>query len=151
MRSPFLQSQSVSFVPMTCPSALRSGCTLTCFISTVEQPPAARPSARMVIVVAIRIFFPFQWPPRPPNGRTVRSPSIGRKAIIPAHKSLKRSYIPTLGTPDTNRTCDLPLRRGMLYPLSYRGVGAILLGAAILTAQAQPQAWAWDDGTVPYV
>ena len=27
------------------------------------------------------------------------------------------------GTPDTNRTCDLPLRRGLLYPLSYRGVG----------------------------
>ena len=26
-----------------------------------------------------------------------------------------------LGTPDTNRTCDLPLRRGLLYPLSYRG------------------------------
>jgi hypothetical protein len=28
------------------------------------------------------------------------------------------------GTPDTNRTCDLPLRRGLLYPLSYRGVGS---------------------------
>jgi hypothetical protein len=27
-----------------------------------------------------------------------------------------------VGTPDTNRTCDLPLRRGLLYPLSYRGV-----------------------------
>ena len=27
------------------------------------------------------------------------------------------------GTPDTNRTCDLSLRRGLLYPLSYRGVG----------------------------
>src|SRR4029078_3408158 len=26
------------------------------------------------------------------------------------------------GAPDTNRTCDLPLRRGLLYPLSYRGV-----------------------------
>src|SRR3954464_4827348 len=25
------------------------------------------------------------------------------------------------GTPDTNRTCDLSLRRGPLYPLSYRG------------------------------
>lgn len=24
--------------------------------------------------------------------------------------------------PNTNRTCDLPLRRGLLYPLSYRGV-----------------------------
>ena len=26
------------------------------------------------------------------------------------------------GTPETNRTSDLPLRRGPLYPLSYRGV-----------------------------
>ena len=26
-----------------------------------------------------------------------------------------------VGTPDTNRTCDLSLRRGLLYPLSYRG------------------------------
>ena len=25
------------------------------------------------------------------------------------------------GAPNTNRTCDLPLRRGLLYPLSYRG------------------------------
>ncbi len=30
------------------------------------------------------------------------------------------------GTPDTNRTCDLSLRRGLLYPLSYRGVTMIL-------------------------
>ena len=27
------------------------------------------------------------------------------------------------GAPKTNRTSDLPLRRGLLYPLSYRGVG----------------------------
>lgn len=26
------------------------------------------------------------------------------------------------GAPDTNRTCDPPLRRGMLYPLSYEGI-----------------------------
>ena len=26
-----------------------------------------------------------------------------------------------IGAPNTNRTCDLPLRRGLLYPLSYRG------------------------------
>src|SRR6267142_7274396 len=31
------------------------------------------------------------------------------------------------GTPDTNRTCDLPLRRGLLYPLSYRGAAARIL------------------------
>ena len=77
------------------------------------------------------------------------------------------------GTPDTNRTCDLPLRRGLLYPLSYRGVAAILptmmrksliafasivqrgslfaVFALLLPVQAQSQAWAWDDGTVPYV
>ena len=35
-----------------------------------------------------------------------------------------------LGTPDTNRTCDLPLRRGLLYPLSYRGADAILAAGA---------------------
>jgi hypothetical protein len=28
------------------------------------------------------------------------------------------------GAPNTNRTCDLPLRRGLLYPLSYRGAPA---------------------------
>jgi hypothetical protein len=30
------------------------------------------------------------------------------------------------GAPNTNRTCDLPLRRGLLYPLSYRGDERIL-------------------------
>lgn len=30
------------------------------------------------------------------------------------------------GAPDTNRTCDPPLRRGMLYPLSYGGEAVIL-------------------------
>ena len=30
------------------------------------------------------------------------------------------------GTPETNRTSDLPLRRGPLYPLSYRGQTMIL-------------------------
>src|SRR3954454_23135129 len=74
------------------------------------------------------------------------------------------------GTPDTNRTCDLPLRRGLLYPLSYRGVGwtryrilplevfSLLLITRIavlfvlaLPAHAQTQTWGWDDGTVPYV
>ena len=28
----------------------------------------------------------------------------------------------SFGALDTNRTCDPPLRRGMLYPLSYEGV-----------------------------
>ncbi len=30
------------------------------------------------------------------------------------------------GAPETSRTSDLPLRRGLLYPLSYRGVARIL-------------------------
>ena len=35
------------------------------------------------------------------------------------------------GAPKTNRTSDLPLRRGLLYPLSYRGVdGRIVQDAA---------------------
>ncbi len=32
--------------------------------------------------------------------------------------------IQTVGAPKTNRTSDLPLRRGLLYPLSYRGAKA---------------------------
>ena len=63
------------------------------------------------------------------------------------------------GAPDTNRTCDLPLRRGLLYPLSYRGARwdftrmrlcffSILFCAA---ATVSAQSWAWDDGTVPFV
>ena len=31
------------------------------------------------------------------------------------------------GAPDTNRTCDPPLRRGMLYPLSYGGLKTLAL------------------------
>jgi hypothetical protein len=34
------------------------------------------------------------------------------------------------GALDTNRTCDLPLRRGLLYPLSYEGDVAILTRSA---------------------
>ena len=32
-----------------------------------------------------------------------------------------------IGTPETNRTSDLPLRRGLLYPLSYRGAERTIL------------------------
>jgi hypothetical protein len=32
----------------------------------------------------------------------------------------------SIGTPETNRTSDLSLRRGELYPLSYRGVCEIV-------------------------
>ena len=65
------------------------------------------------------------------------------------------------GTLDTNRTCDLPLRRGLLYPLSYEGVGRdstrlrtrfIPFAAALfLSATSWAQSWAYDDGTVPFV
>ena len=64
-----------------------------------------------------------------------------------------------LGAPDTNRTCDLPLRRGLLYPLSYRGVRRDFTSLRLLllpllfgiAGAASAQAWAWDDGTVPFV
>jgi arsenate reductase (glutaredoxin) len=36
------------------------------------------------------------------------------------------------GAPNTNRTCDLPLRRGLLYPLSYRGAAAKLSHAGVI-------------------
>ena len=35
--------------------------------------------------------------------------------------------VPGDGAPNTNRTCDLPLRRGLLYPLSYRGAAARII------------------------
>ncbi len=34
------------------------------------------------------------------------------------------------GAPNTNRTCDLPLRRGLLYPLSYRGAAGEIIAWA---------------------
>ena len=44
------------------------------------------------------------------------------------------------GAPDTNRTCDPPLRRGMLYPLSYGGVPLFshILSHAISSLQTNP-------------
>lgn len=35
--------------------------------------------------------------------------------------------LPWNGAPNTNRTCDLPLRRGLLYPLSYRGAASEII------------------------
>jgi SAM-dependent methyltransferase len=63
------------------------------------------------------------------------------------------------GAPDTNRTCDLPLRRGLLYPLSYRGAkrnltrlrSILFFLLTLTTATSGAQSWAWDDGTVPFV
>ena len=42
------------------------------------------------------------------------------------------------GTPDTNRTCDLPLRRGLLYPLSYRGAAPRILRLLRLDLDLHP-------------
>jgi hypothetical protein len=39
-------------------------------------------------------------------------------SILPSKKRTSN------GAPETNRTSDLSLRRGLLYPLSYRGVDA---------------------------
>ena len=36
-----------------------------------------------------------------------------------------------VGAPNTNRTCDLPLRRGLLYPLSYRGAAARIIARRV--------------------
>ena len=35
------------------------------------------------------------------------------------------------GAPNTNRTCDLPLRRGLLYPLSYRGAAGEIIARRV--------------------
>jgi leucyl/phenylalanyl-tRNA---protein transferase len=40
------------------------------------------------------------------------------------------------GTPKTNRTSDLPLRRGLLYPLSYRGAACNVTGTFIVVMSA---------------
>ena len=58
------------------------------------------------------------------------------------------------GAPDTNRTCDLPLRRGLLYPLSYRGVKRDFTRMRTFFFSmlfCATQCWAWDDGTTPFV
>ena len=46
------------------------------------------------------------------------------------------------GAPNTNRTCDLPLRRGPLYPLSYRGDARILTEIAHFSIARQGK-WNW--------
>ena len=58
------------------------------------------------------------------------------------------------GAPDTNRTCDLPLRRGLLYPLSYRGAKKDFTRTALFffcMLFCAAQVWAWDDGVTPFV
>jgi hypothetical protein len=44
------------------------------------------------------------------------------------------------GAPKTNRTSDLPLRRGLLYPLSYRGVARIVPNPAWITEPCRTHA-----------
>ena len=50
----------------------------------------------------------------------------GHLMEIKAWLSGLRQYVELSGAPKTNRTSDLPLRRGLLYPLSYRGVGLMI-------------------------
>ena len=47
-------------------------------------------------------------------------------ARVDRDKTSELSALLHLGAPKTNRTSDLPLRRGLLYPLSYRGGTRIL-------------------------
>ena len=53
------------------------------------------------------------------------TPAKGRAEWVRGLRQLRRSTLAgkLIGAPDTNRTCDPPLRRGMLYPLSYGGAG----------------------------
>src|SRR5258706_6229366 len=130
MRSPFLQSHSTSFWPMTWPWALRSVSVPICFISTVVQPPASDARARtMVIVLAFMEPDCTPLPQRTQSQSAQRFPD--REIVLEARAVRSRpatvdAAVGAAGTPDTNRTCDLPLRRGPLYPLSYRVVGDIV-------------------------
>src|SRR6185503_5313309 len=54
-------------------------------------------------------------------------PACATAAVRRNDLESRRSFI-GFGTLDTNRTCDLPLRRGLLYPLSYEGGAQILPG-----------------------
>jgi hypothetical protein len=45
------------------------------------------------------------------------------------------------GAPETNRTSDLPLRRGLLYPLSYRGQSGIVTANAGRPEAARDSGW----------
>ncbi len=52
-----------------------------------------------------------------------------------------------IGAPDTNRTCDPPLRRGMLYPLSYGGMALSYVHCREVKIRAQGKScyyWAHD-------
>src|SRR6266540_3583572 len=54
------------------------------------------------------------------------TPPVRYKCADHRLPGLKEQAIDRLGAPNTNRTCDLPLRRGLLYPLSYRGARPIV-------------------------
>ena len=58
------------------------------------------------------------------NGGLNRNRKLGReRSGVIQDSYAEDEYLVSLGdgTPKTNRTSDLPLRRGLLYPLSYRG------------------------------
>ena len=57
---------------------------------------------------------------------------IQRPVPVAAFEEYLRSQQARHGASGTNRTCDPPLRRGMLYPLSYGGEAAILPDSPLL-------------------
>src|SRR6185503_7325163 len=110
--------------------------------SSSEQPLATRLTASRIIVLTNLIALPFM--PVTPGSFllerhcTPACQEVQRKdyriTLSGCFVGKKRRWTAltagrAVGTPDTNRTCDLPLRRGLLYPLSYRGVAGILLPA----------------------
>ena len=57
--------------------------------------------------------------------------------MLGVKKALIAATLVFIGAPKTNRTSDLPLRRGSLYPLSYRGVARILPNRAWIAERYQ--------------
>ena len=59
-----------------------------------------------------------------------------RRRTIRSGRNQKGTCGKESGAPNTNRTCDLSLRRGLLYPLSYRGEAASRLRGGEIRARA---------------
>ena len=83
-------------------------------------------------------------------GAPLRWPTAGQAGSAPARSAARPRLdsaqaaalvVTAAGAPDTNRTCDLPLRRGLLYPLSYRGAAAILRGNAGFPGRLSLSIW----------
>src|SRR4051812_34470173 len=104
----------------------------SCLNSTVEQPLAARAIASSANVLVVLVSFMVR-DCTPVDGWTQRQYLTCQKTrknrdlrpMNGARGTLNGCIYTSgsLGTPETNRTSDLPLRRGLLCPLSYRGEG----------------------------